>query len=73
MDQNQQLVKTNTIRGYDADGIIVEDNLTVDGNLTVMGNIIFTGIVSGIPVGEATQTAVDLKANNSEVVLALAF
>ena len=46
---------TNTIRGYDASEITVEDNLTFEGNLTVMGNTIFTGTVSGIPIGGATQ------------------
>ncbi len=37
------------------------------------GNITFTGTVSGIPVGTATQAGLDLKANIADVDLALAF
>jgi hypothetical protein len=39
----------------------------------VSGNTTFTGTVSGIPIGGATQAAIDVKANTADVDMALAF
>ena len=53
-------LETNTIRAYNnGTTVTVDDNLTVGGNLTVTGNTTFSGTVSGIPVGGATQAALD--------------
>ena len=48
-------------------------NVKVNGNLTVTGNTIFSGTVSGIPIGGATQAALDLKADTSYVDLMLGY
>ena len=67
-------LETNTIRAYNnGTTVTFDDNLTVGGNLTVTGNTTFSGTVSGIPVGWATQAALDLKANTADVDVALAF
>jgi predicted acyltransferase (DUF342 family) len=57
-------LEANTIRAYNNGTMVtVNDNLTVSGNLTVTGTTTYTGTVSGIPIGETTQAALDLKAN----------
>ena len=55
-------IKTNVLSNPTITG-----NASIGGNLTVTGNTTFTGTVSGIPVGSATQTALDLKANTADV------
>ena len=45
----------------------------VNGNLTVTGNTTFSGTVSGIPSGGATQAAIDVKADTSYVDLMLGY
>ena len=42
-------------------------NASIGGNLMVTWSAIFTGTVSGIPVGSATQPALDLKAHVVDV------
>ena len=55
-------IKTNVLTNPAITG-----NASIGGNLTVTGNTTFTGTVSGIPVGSATQTALDLKAKVVDV------
>ena len=50
----------------------LDGNSSIGGNLTVSGNTTFTGSVSGIPIGGATQAALDLKANTADVDMGLA-
>ncbi len=61
--KTNEYLQTNTIQAYDTSQMMVDNNLTVGGNLAVSGNTTFTGTVSGIPIGGATQAALDLKAN----------
>ena len=55
-------IKTNVLSNPTITG-----NPSIGGNLTVTRNATFTGTVSGTPVGSATQTALDLKANTADV------
>ena len=60
-----ELLPVEAIGIYVSNNAIINRNLTVNQNLTVAGNTTFTGTVSGIPIGGATQAAIDLKADTS--------
>ena len=51
----------------------LDGNSSIGGDLTVSGNTTFTGTVSGIPIGGATQAAIDLKANTADVDIMLGY